>query len=169
MNKIQTALTGVVVVGALAFGTAVLADQDGGMGHGFGHGKAMGMGHGHGHGKMEGADPAARVDSHLGDMKAQLKITTAQEPAWQAFSTAAKQRAAGMQAMHTQMQHDSGNAADRMAQHSAMMQQRSAGMVATSEAFKALYAALTPEQKAVADQSFGKMAHRGKDAGHRHD
>ena len=173
MNKIQTTLTGAVVVGALAFGTPVLADQGEGMGHGFGQGMGIGMGmgirHSHGHGKMDGADPSARVESHLSDMKAQLKITTAQEPAWQAFSAAAKQRAAGMQAMHTQMQHDSGNAADRMAQHSTMMQQRSAGMIATSDAFKALYAALTPEQKAVADQSFGKMAHRGKGAGHQHD
>ena len=61
-----------------------------------------------------------------------------------------------------------GVAADRMAQHSAAMQKRGAAMAVVSDAFKTLYATLTPEQKAVADQSFGKMGHRGNRAGHRH-
>jgi hypothetical protein len=101
-------------------------------------------------------------------MKAQLQITAAQEPAWQAFTAARKQQAAAMQAMHAQMQQDAGNAADRMAQHSAAMQQQGAAMANVSNAFKTLYATLSPEQKAVADQGFGKMGHRGKGGGHRH-
>jgi Spy/CpxP family protein refolding chaperone len=49
------------------------------------------------------------------------------------------------------------------------MQQRGAAMATMSNAFNTLYAALTPEQKAIADQSFGKRGHRGKKGpDHRH-
>ena len=161
MNKIQTAVTAMVAGVTLAAASAVLADA--------GHHMGRGMGMGHDHGNMDHVDRSARVETHLNDMKTQLKITAAQEPAWQAFTAAAKQRAADMQAMHASMQQDSGNAAERMAQHSAAMQQRGAAMAAMSDAFNTLYAALTPEQKAIADQNFGKMGHRGKKGpGHRH-
>jgi Spy/CpxP family protein refolding chaperone len=66
-----------------------------------------------------------------------------------------------MQAMRAQMQQDPGTAPERMAQRTTMMQQRSAAMATMTNAFNALYAALTPEQKAIADQTFGMMGHRG--------
>lgn len=66
-----------------------------------------------------------------------------------------------MPAMRTQMQHDSGTAPERMAQRATAMQQRGAAMATMTNAFNALYAVLTPEQKAVADQNFGMMGHRG--------
>jgi protein CpxP len=157
MKKIHTVLAGVVAGVSLAVATATFSQPFGGMGHGPG----PGMGHGQGHGPMAGADPSVRVDSHLSDLKAQLKITAAQETAWQAFTAAAKQQAAGMQAMHAQMQQDSGTAPERMAQHAAAMQQRGAAMATMSAAFGSLYAVLTPEQKAVADQHAGMMSHRG--------
>ena len=40
-------------------------------------------------------------------------------------------------------------------------QQRAAGMATMANAFKALYAVLTPEQKAIADQNVAVMGHRG--------
>ena len=58
---------------------------------------------GPGHGPMAGGDPSVMVDSHLGDLKTQLKITPAQEAAWQTFAAAAKQQAADMQAMRAQI------------------------------------------------------------------
>ena len=99
----------------------------------------MGMGMGHRHGPMAGADPSVMVESRLADMKTLLQITAAQESAWQAFTAAARQQAAGMQAMRAQMQQDAGTAPERMAQRSAMMQQRSAAMATMSTAFGALY------------------------------
>ena len=66
-----------------------------------------------------------------------------------------------MQAMHAQMQEGAGTAPERMAQHTAAMQQRAAGMATMTNAFSALYAVLTPEQKAIADQNVGMMGHRG--------
>jgi protein CpxP len=157
MKKIHTVVAGVVAGVALAVAAVAYAQPSGGMGHGSG----PGMGMGHGHGPMAGGDPSVMVDSHLGDLKAQLKITPAQEAAWQTFTAAAKQQAAGMQAMHAQMQQDSGTAPERMAQRATAMQQRGAAMATMSNAFGSLYATLTPEQKAIADKNFGKMGNRG--------
>jgi len=66
-----------------------------------------------------------------------------------------------MQAMRAQMQQDTGTAPERMAQRTTAMQQRAAGMATMTNAFEALYAVLTPEQKAIADQNGGMMGHRG--------
>jgi periplasmic protein CpxP/Spy len=157
MKKMHTVVAGVVTGVALAVATVTIAQPFGGMGHGFG----PGMGMGPGHGPMAGVDPSVMVDSHLNDLKAQLKITAAQDAAWQTFTAAAKQQAAGMQAMRAQMQQDSGTAPERMAQHATAMQQHGAAMATMTNAFSSLYAVLTPEQKAIADQNFGMMGHRG--------
>ncbi len=103
--------------------------------------------------------------THLADLKAQLKINTSQDAAWQAFAAQAKAQAASMHAMRAQMQEGAGTAPERMAQRAAAMQQRADGMAAMANAFGALYAVLTPEQKAIADQNVGMMGHRGKGFG----
>jgi len=157
MKSTHTVVAGVVAGIALAVAAATYAQPFGGMGPGFG----PGMGMGPGHGPMAGVDPAVMVDSRLSDMKAQLKITSTQEAAWQTFTAAAKQQATGMQAMRAQMQQDPATAPERMAQRATMMQERSAAMATMTNAFNALYAVLTPEQKAIADQNFGMMGHRG--------
>ena len=72
-----------------------------------------------------------------------------------------------MQAMRAQMQQDTGTAPERMAQRATAMQQRAAGMATMTNAFGALYAVLTPEQKAIADQNVGMMGHRGMHHGYR--
>ncbi len=163
MKRTHTLITGVVAGIVLAAATATYAQPYGGMGHGFG----PGMGMGSGYGRMAGVDPAAVADSHLADLKAQLKITAAQEGAWQTFATQAKQQAASMQAMRAQMQQGAGTAPEQMGQRAAVMQQRAAGMTTMSNAFGALYAVLTPEQKAIADQNVGMMGHRGMRFGRR--
>ena len=163
MTRTHTLIAGLVAGVALAVAAATYAQPYGGMGQGFG----PGMGMGHGHGPMAGVDPAAMADSHLSDLKAQLKINASQEAAWQAFATQAKAQAASMQAMHVQMQQDTGSAPERMAQRTTAMQQRAAGMATMTNAFNALYAVLTPEQKAIADQNVGMMGHRGMGFGRR--
>jgi hypothetical protein len=116
---------------------------------------------------MADVDPAARADARLSDLKAQLKITTAQEDAWQTFAAQAKQQAASMQAMRAQMQANAGTAPDQMGQRATAMQHRAAGMATMTNAFGALYAVLSPEQKAIADQNVGMMGHRGMHSGKR--
>jgi len=154
MKKIHA----ILVAGAsLAVAAVTYAQPSGGVGPCAGH--SMGMGPGHG--PMAGFDPATMIDSHLGDLKTQLNITAAQEPAWQTFTTAAKQQATSMQVMHTQMQQGTGTAPERMGQRAAAMQQRAAGMATMSNALKDLYAALTQEQQTIADQHFNMMGAGG--------
>jgi Spy/CpxP family protein refolding chaperone len=157
MKSNRAIIAGIVAGVSLAVAALTYAQPFAGMGPGFGGGMGMGPGHG----PMAGADPAAIIDSRLGDLKAQLKITPAQESAWQAFTGAAKQQAASMQALRDRMQGGTQAAPERMGQRAELMQQRSAAMSTTTNAFNGLYAVLTPEQKAIADQHFGPMAHRG--------
>jgi periplasmic protein CpxP/Spy len=164
-----------VVVGIAGVALAAIASaQPFGMGPGAGPrfgaggpGFGPGMGMRAGHGPMVGVDSAAAIDARMSDLKTQLKITPEQEAAWQTFSAAAKQQAAGMQALREQMHSAAGTASERMTEHTQAMQQRSAAMTATANAFNALYAVLTPEQKAIADQRHGPMAHRGMPFGGR--
>ena len=157
MKRINAVVAGVVAGLSLAVAAVTYAQPSGGMGPCSGH--EMGMGPSHG--PMAGVDPATMIDSHLGHLKTQLKITTAQEAAWQTFTAAAKQQATGMQTMHTQMQQATGTAPERMAQRTAAMQQRAAGMATMTNALKDLYAALTPEQRTIADQHFSMMGPGG--------
>jgi len=69
--------------------------------------------------------------------------------------------------MRDQMQQDAGTAPERMAQRTTAMQLRAAGMATMTNAFGALYAVLSPEQKAIADQNVGMMGHRGMGFGRR--
>jgi Spy/CpxP family protein refolding chaperone len=163
MTRTHTLIAGLVAGLALAVAAVTYAQPSGGMGHGYG----PGMGMGPGHGPMAGVDPAAMADAHLSDMKAQLKINASQEAAWQAFAAQAKAQAASMQAMRAQMQQDTGTAPERMAQRTTAMQQHAAGMATMTNAFSALYAVLTPEQKAIADQTGGMMGHGGMHFGPR--
>jgi hypothetical protein len=48
-----------------------------------------------------------------------------------------------------------------MGQHAAAMQQSAAGMATMTNTFGALYAVLTPEQRAIADQNVGMMGRHG--------
>jgi protein CpxP len=162
MKSNRAIIAGIVAGVSLAVAAFTSAQPLSGMGAGFGGGMRMGPGHG----PITGVDPAA-IDSRLGDLKAQLKITPAQESAWQAFTGAAKQQAAGMQALRARMQEGAGTAPERMGRRTELMQQRGAAMTTMTNAFGALYAVLTPEQKNIADQHFGPMSHPGMPlAGH---
>uniref|UniRef100_E6PLW7 Periplasmic protein n=1 Tax=mine drainage metagenome TaxID=410659 RepID=E6PLW7_9ZZZZ len=108
-------------------------------------------------GMMHGGDTAAMVDSHLADTKAALNITAAQEPAWQAFATQAKQQAEAMQTMRGKLRDANATAPDRMQARTQLLQQRLTGMEAMTKAFKHLYAVLSPEQRAIANQRLGMM------------
>jgi Spy/CpxP family protein refolding chaperone len=157
MKRTHTLIASVVAGATLAVAAATYAQPLGGMGHGYG----PGMGMGPGHGPMAGVDPSVMAESHLNDLKAQLKITSTQESAWLAFAAEAKQQAASMHVMRAQMEQETGTAPERMARHAGAMQQRAAGMAAMSTAFSALYAVLTPEQKAIADQDLGMPGQHG--------
>ena len=156
-----------------------------GMGPGAGAGSCMGYGPGPGAGAVEGAgaggcgmgrgmhggmrggmhgpETPAVAAARLSDLKAELKITEAQEGAWQAFTAVAQQQVEQRQAMRAQMQAQMQDAtpADRAAHYEAMKTVRDTHFAARSKALTDLYAVLTPEQKAVADQQLrGPHGHR---------
>jgi Spy/CpxP family protein refolding chaperone len=137
-------------------------------GGGYGPGP-MARGYGPGAGFEPGADPAANADARLAFLKETLKITDSQKAAWDAYAAKAKEQAASMTTMRTQMAAGAQAAApDRMIQRTELMKQRTASMEAMGTALKDLYAVLTPEQKAVADQQFGgwRVAQAGPRGGY---
>jgi LTXXQ motif family protein len=163
MKRSHKIAIGIVAAAALGLTGAALYAQPAGEGWGpgmMGYGGPGMMGGWHGGpgmmGGRFGANPAAAIDSHLGALKSELKITSAQESAWQKFADAAKQHgeAAG-KLRDQQFQNAPQTAPERMAQRTEIMKQQLAGMESTTGAFKQLYAALTPAQKAVADREFG--------------
>jgi periplasmic protein CpxP/Spy len=126
------------------------------------------MGHGSmGHERMSKMDPAkmqAMMDKRQADLKIKLKITSAQEGAWTAFTTAMKPPADMAQnhdAMRAEMQKLT--TPERIDKMKAMRATRDAEMDKRSAAVKTFYAALTSEQKAVFD-----ALHSGGPRGGRH-
>jgi Spy/CpxP family protein refolding chaperone len=136
----------IALAAALAAGFAATAYAHGPYG-----GMPGQMGYMHG-GPMFG-DPTARADEHLAYLKGQLNVTPAQDPKWQAFADAVKQRAQTMVAMRASMQSPAGTTTERMDQRIAFMKLGLDNMQAVDSAAKQLYAVLTPEQKAAFDQA----------------
>lgn len=123
------------------------------MGYGMGPGAGMGYGM---HGMGFGAYPGAAED-RLAGLKSELGITAKQEGAWQAFVKSVKQRDESREAWFVKMREAraAGSLPERLAQQDEVFKQQQAERQATTAALKELYGALTPEQKALADQRFG--------------
>lgn len=179
------AAAGIVGAAAIAyadppggFGPGMMGAGPGMMGHGPGGGGAMGpgmMGYGgpgggHGPGMMGGgwgpgggfgpgtaAGPVAHQEARLAFLKSELKITAAQEPAWEAYAKQAKAQAEAMETFRTQPPAIAQTTPERLEQRADFAKQRAEQIKAASAAVKDLYAVLTPEQKATADRYFGGM------------
>jgi hypothetical protein len=124
----------------------------------------MGHGMGHGMGPHAYGNPAAAADWRLSGLKSELKITAAQESAWKAFADQMKQQAEAMQKWMSTVQGSAqATAPERMELRNQMMKKRQEQMEKSTAAFKDLYAVLSPEQKALADQhaGFGMMGGMG--------
>jgi hypothetical protein len=139
----------------------------GGMGPGMGHMGRGGMGYGpmgQGMGPQGWGNPAAAAEWRLSGLKSELKITAAQEAAWKVFADQTKQQAEAMQALMTTVQGSAqAIAPERLELRNQVMKKRQEQMEKGTAAFKDLYAVLSPEQKAIADQriGFGMMGGRG--------
>ena len=157
----KSALVAACLVGGVA-GSAMAFGPGGGMG-GEGHGMHGGFGH---------RDPAKmqeRMNKRLGELKAKLQITPAQEGAWTAFTTSMQPPAGkpmmdkeARKKMHDDMQKLT--TPERIDRMKALHAERQANMDKRADAVKALYAALTPDQRKVFDtlpHGGGRMGHRG--------
>lgn len=124
-----------------------------------GAGPAAGYGRGYGPGAAA-ANPAAFVEGRMNQLKAALDIKPEQQAAWDAFVGKAKERASTTLAMRNAMHTATPQTAEEhLALRANFAKQRAANMEGMSAALKDLYAVLTPNQKAIADQQF---AHGGR-------
>jgi len=123
-------------------------------------------------------DLVEHVQQRLAHLKVDLKITAAQEKAWQAYVTQATRQAEAAKARLAKRPSpealDKLSAPERMALRTEAMKQRVADQEAQNKAFKTLYAALTPDQQKLADSHAGhdrgpgRERGRGDDHGPRH-
>jgi protein CpxP len=115
------------------------------------------MGHGRHAGMTQGM--GARIDARLASIKSSLKITSEQETAWKAFETAVKSQVPRGPGERTELAKLS--APERAEAHAKFVQERAQGAQNVAQAVKALYARLSPEQKATADQVLTMRHGRG--------
>jgi hypothetical protein len=101
---------------------------------------------------------AGHVDGRLAYLKAELKITDAQEPLWKTYAATARDNAQAMLAHCTAAMNSSGKAGlslpDRMDWHEQFMSKQLDALRATNKTLKPLYDALSDDQKKIADQMF---------------
>jgi len=98
--------------------------------------------------------PFEHVEGRIAYLKAELKITEAQSASWNAFADTMRTDAAAMKALHDGMAGTGmpATAPDRMAAQRKMLAGRMAMMDRSEASMKALYAALSAEQRTSFDQ-----------------
>lgn len=108
---------------------------------------------------------AGHIDGRLAFIKAELKITSAQETLWNAYADAARGRTNTMLARctTTMSQHDTKlSLPDRLDQNEQLMAAQFDGMRGMNKALKPLYESFSDSQKQTADQLFwGPMGMMG--------
>jgi hypothetical protein len=100
--------------------------------------------------------------SHLAGLKEKLKLSPAQEAAWNAFTRASQpgmRQGVDRQAMRAEF--DKLSTPQRLDKMLAISEQRRARMAERAEATKAFYAQLTPEQQGVFDAEAKPDRYRG--------
>ena len=99
---------------------------------------------------------ANHIEGRLAYIRAELKITEAQESPWNTYAAAARDNANAMRAhCTTMMSRRSGlSLPDRLEQHEQLMATQLDAIRAMNKALKPLYAAFSDDQKKTADQLF---------------
>jgi len=170
MRALKKSAMVALAIAAAIVGTAVAQDQStqqgwrwgphGMMGYGFMGSGMMGYG-AMGPGMMGGSADAmcgamaSHIDGRLAYIKAELKVTDAQESLWNAYAAAAHENANTMVARCTTMMGKRGSQAslpDRLDQNEQLMAAQLDALRSMNNALKPLYAALTDGQKKTADQ-----------------
>ena len=101
-----------------------------------------------------GMMPGAMMESRVAALKAELGITDAQQPQWNAFADALRARAKAMQVMRAQMMPQGATASwpDRIAQHERRLSAHLDAMKAMEGPVKGLWDVLSDEQRRKADE-----------------
>lgn len=127
------------------------------------------------HGKRDARLPSERVEARLAEAKAKLKITSAQEAQWNAFADVTRKHAkAADETIKTmrdgQRSQQKLTAVERLERRQKFAATQSQRLTEVLAAAKPLYAALSAEQKAIADdlltprRGHGGRGHRGPKA-----
>ena len=105
--------------------------------------------------------PGQFIDGRIAFLKAQLKITPAQEGEWQKVETAMRDNAKALdQAIATVRQNRGDkNAVERLEMRDQFAKVRSENSDRMLAAFKPLYSSLSPDQQKMADQVIGAAGH----------
>jgi hypothetical protein len=98
--------------------------------------------------------PFEHVEGRIAFLKAELKITDAQAPQWNAFAETLRSNAMSHRAAHQRMTTDAAPATwpERIAFQQKMLSTRLDGLKDMEAAVKPLYATLSDEQRKLADQ-----------------
>ena len=121
-------------------------------------GAAAREGHHHARARMM---PGQFIDGRIAFLKAQLKITPAQEGEWQKVEAAMRDNAKALdQAIATVRQNrDDKNAVERLEMRDQFAKVRSENSDRILAAFKPFYSSLSPDQQKMADQLIGAAGH----------
>ncbi len=108
-------------------------------------------------------DMRSVASSWIGGLHDALAVTPEQETAWLAFANAVTDQAADMQSFRTQMWQTTTatTAPQRAALAQQFMEQRLESVSAVSSSLAALYAQLTPTQRAILDQGYAAACYPG--------
>jgi Spy/CpxP family protein refolding chaperone len=122
---------------------------------------------------MSASEPAAKaghernVEDRIAYLHSQLKITSAQEPQWNAFADMMRSNGETMGQLFQQRRAATNvSALDDMKQYATIAQAHADGMKKLVDAFEPLYNSLSPEQKKLADVTFHQPG--GVEGGHHH-
>jgi hypothetical protein len=109
-----------------------------------------------GFGRDMSGDRTARMEQGLDMLKYKLRITEAQEPAWQAFEQAMKQKMTSRMERREAVRGEDGIT---VAERVKGMREGAGQMSEMADAIEQLYTSLTPEQQKVADamRPMGRM------------
>lgn len=158
MTNLKRALAAGAVALTLTVPALAAGSDDNGWGPGWGMGRMMGGWWGGGPGDYASETVLDHVDGRLAFIKAELKITEAQAPAWDALATAVHKAADIHNSLMKGMIESIRNGdfakmtlPDRVSFQRAHMEARLNEIANVSEALDKLYAALSDDQKKTAD------------------
>ena len=106
--------------------------------------------------------PTDRVEARIKELHSQLKITSAQEGQWNAFTQVMRENAQSTQSLVEQRLQNQRNmsAVDDLNSYEQITQTHADGLKKLVPAFQALYDGMSPEQKKNADTVFSQYSKR---------
>jgi hypothetical protein len=105
-----------------------------------------------------------RVDNHIKELHAQLKITAAEEPQWDVVARTMRDNAREMdEAMDKREASAQGaTAIDNLNSYADVAQAHADGVRKLAKAFSGLYSSMSADQQKLADEQFAHRMHEGR-------